>query len=222
MIVDTKRTHHNNRLYEATGGASYAEAITAHMDNWIKVCCRTHTRPQSCTHSITTYPQIHRTKPQPPQTVPRTPKGLSYFNDWAANRFAANAAFTALVAADLGLNPAWYRQYGAQQIHYMLGDCCNGEMSHLVGFGPKWPTSVHHRGSSCKDSDPESCSCTGLPNSHQLYGALIGGPTRDDQISPEGCADFIKNEVATDYNAGFTSALAGLKHLSVKGELPKA
>lgn len=34
MMIDTK---HTNRLYEATGGEPYAEAITAHMDNWIKV-----------------------------------------------------------------------------------------------------------------------------------------------------------------------------------------
>lgn len=72
----------------------------------------------------------------------------------------------------------------------MLGDCCNGEQSHLVGFGRKWPTAVHHRGSSCKNSDPESCSCTGLPNAHTLWGALIGGPTRDDQISAEGALRF--------------------------------
>ncbi len=53
---------------------------------------------------------------RPHQTVPRTPKGLSYFHEWAANRFAANAAFTALVAAELGLNPGPYREYATGQI----------------------------------------------------------------------------------------------------------
>lgn len=68
----------------------------------------------------------------------------------------------------------------------MLGDCCDGEQSHLVGFGPKWPIAIHHRGSSCKGADPESCSCTALANAHTLWGALIAGPTRDDQLSVDG------------------------------------
>ena len=36
--------------------------------------------------------------------IPKTPKGLSYYSEWGANRYAANAAWTALVAADLGLD----------------------------------------------------------------------------------------------------------------------
>lgn len=35
-----------------------------------------------------------------------------------------------------------------------------------------------------------------------------------------GCADFVHGEVAVDYNAGFTSAVAGLKHLSLERKLP--
>ena len=162
-----------------------------------------------------------------PQTVPRTPRGLSFFNEWAANRFAANAAFTAFVAADLGLQTGWFREYGTQQIQYMLGDCCidpatgRSTQSHLIGFGPAWPRSPHHRGSSCKTSDPESCSCSAMPNAHVLWGALIGGPDRNDNLGEDGCADFVRSEVATDYNAGFTSALAAMKHLSLLGQLPK-
>lgn len=183
----------NLLLYEATHWEEVAQAIVAHTDNWIK-------------------------------TVPRTPKGLSYFNDWAANRFAANAAFTALVAADLGLNPGGYREYAASQIMYMLGDCCldpatqQSTQSHLIGFGPKWPVAPHHRGSSCKGGNPEDCMCTANANTHTLYGALIGGPTRDDALSIDGCSDFVHSEVATDFSAGFTSAVAALKHLSLLGQ----
>ena len=39
----------------------------------------------------------------------------------------------------------------------------------------------------------------------------------NDNISKDGCPDFLKNEVAVDYNAGFTSAVAALKHLSMQG-----
>ena len=41
-----------------------------------------------------------------------------------------------------------------------------------------------------------------------LYGALIAGPSRDDSYTDDR-GDFVSNEVATDYNAGFQGALAG-------------
>jgi hypothetical protein len=41
------------------------------------------------------------------------------------------------------------------------------------------------------------------PNPQTLYGALVGGPgSSDDYVDARN--DYIKNEVATDYNAGFT------------------
>ncbi|CAK8692881.1 unnamed protein product [Clavelina lepadiformis] len=46
------------------------------------------------------------------------------------------------------------------------------------------------------------------PNPYMLYGALIAGPSRDDSYTDDR-GDFVSNEVATDYNAGFQGALAG-------------
>jgi len=37
------------------------------------------------------------------------------------NRYAANAAFTALVAAEFGFEVDYFRSYAASQINYMLG-----------------------------------------------------------------------------------------------------
>lgn len=51
----------------------------------------------------------------------------------------------------------------------------------------------------------------------KLCTALVGGPGRNDEYVDRR-QDFIKNEVATDYNAGFQSAVAGLEHLVLKGE----
>jgi hypothetical protein len=48
--------------------------------------------------------------------VPRTPKGLAYLTEWGANRYAANAALTALVAADLGIKTDQYRRWAIQQV----------------------------------------------------------------------------------------------------------
>jgi hypothetical protein len=42
---------------------------------------------------------------------------------------------------------------------------------------------------------------------HILYGALVGGPDRNDNYIDER-DNFVMTEVATDYNAGFTGAVA--------------
>ena len=46
------------------------------------------------------------------------------------------------------------------------------------------------------------------PNPQTLTGALIGGPDRNDNFRNDR-GDYIYNEVTTDYNAGFQSAVAG-------------
>ena len=43
-----------------------------------------------------------------------------------------------------------------------------------------------------------------------LYGALVGGPSSANDAYTDDRNDFVMNEVATDYNAGFTSALVRL------------
>ena len=47
------------------------------------------------------------------------------------------------------------------------------------------------------------------PNHQTLYGALVGGPDQNDQYE-DVRTDYVSNEVATDYNAGFQSSLAYL------------
>jgi len=42
-----------------------------------------------------------------------------------------------------------------------------------------------------------------------LYGALCGGPGENDEWADDR-TDYVRNEVALDYNAGFQSALAGV------------
>lgn len=45
-----------------------------------------------------------------------------------------------------------------------------------------------------------------------MYGALVGGPGINDDYEDDR-GDYVKNEVAIDYNAGFQSALAELSNL---------
>jgi endoglucanase len=50
------------------------------------------------------------------QSKQRTPKGLAFFDQWGPNRYAANTAFLALVAADYGLSPADNRDFAISQV----------------------------------------------------------------------------------------------------------
>ena len=45
-------------------------------------------------------------------------------------------------------------------------------------------------------------------NDSELIGSLVGGPDQNDNYNDDR-SDYVSNEVATDYNAGFQTALAG-------------
>jgi hypothetical protein len=46
-------------------------------------------------------------------------------------------------------------------------------------------------------------------NRHVLFGALVGGPSSpDDNAYTDDRTNYVTNEVALDYNAAFTGALA--------------
>lgn len=143
----------------------------------------------------------------------RTPLGLVYISKWGSLRYAANAAFVCLRAADLDISPTKYREFAKQQIHYMLGE---GGRSYVVGFGENPPVHPHHASSACP-SAPAFCGWTTFdsnePNAHVLTGALVGGPDEDDNYVDDR-SDYIQNEVTTDYNAGFQSAVAALRVLA--------
>lgn len=149
----------------------------------------------------------------------RTPKKLVYINQWGSLRYAANVAFVCLRAADLGINTEEYRLFAQQQIHYMLGDAGR---SYVVGFGHNPPQRPHHASSSCKDP-PAPCSWDDFsssdPNTHVLYGALVGGPDDKDNYK-DVRSDYIMNEVTCDYNAGFQSTVAGLRYHAYCGGKP--
>ena len=91
--------------------------------------------------------------------------------------------------------------------------------SYVCGYGLDFPKAPHHRGASCRSGT--DCNCGSSPEPHVLYGALVGGPGQNDDYS-DSCSDYTKNEVTTDYNAGFTSALAGMRHLSLTKQLPSS
>jgi hypothetical protein len=76
----------------------------------------------------------------------------------------------------------------------------------MVGFGENSPQNPHHRGAHGSTTnninDP-------VDNRNVLVGALVGGPSApNDNAYTDDRTNYITNEVALDYNAGFTGALA--------------
>lgn len=148
-----------------------------------------------------------------------TPGGLAYLDTWGALRYAANTSFIALVYADYlqanggdsGLVDR-YHGFAVRQIEYMLGDNPRNS-SYVIGYGNNAPTKPHHRTAHGSWNDAINDP---VENRHTLYGALVGGPDDSDNYS-DSRDDYIRNEVATDYNAGFTSAVARL-YLEFGGE----
>lgn len=140
--------------------------------------------------------------------VASTPAGLAWLTEWASLRYAANTAFLAFVYTDTLTDPSLqgsdrYLPFAEGQINYILGKNPR-KFSYMVGFGSNFPRSPHHRGASGRPTvqDPR-------PNRHILYGALVGGPTAaDDNAYRDDRTNYQANEVALDYNAGLTGALA--------------
>lgn len=140
----------------------------------------------------------------------RTPGGLAYVDTagWGALRYAANTAFLALVYSDQlddATKKQRYHDFAVQQINYALGQNPRNS-SYVVGFGANSPHNVHHRTAHGSWSDDIN---NPVNSRHTIYGALVGGPDTSDNYT-DNRQDYTKNEIACDYNAAFTGALARL------------
>ena len=103
------------------------------------------------------------------------------------------------------------------QVDYILGNNPM-KMSYMVGFGNKYPTKLHHRGSSipsmrdhpakvgCKDGNYYS-SPNPNPNIH--VGAIVGGPNSNDGFT-DSRSDYDHLEPTTYMNAAFVGSVAAL------------
>jgi len=137
-----------------------------------------------------------------------TDGGLAFLSNWGSLRYASTTAFLALVYSDTVKDyNGRYHDFAVSQINYILGDN-PANRSYMVGFGENYPLNPHHRGGSgVYDGSVDSP----INNRHILYGALVGGPESADDFDYEDRrGNYISNEVALDYNAGITGALARL------------
>jgi endoglucanase len=138
-----------------------------------------------------------------------SPGGQAVLDQWGSLRYAANTAFVALVYSDAisdTVLKARYHDFAKRQIDYALGDNPRNS-SFVVGFGVNPPRNPHHRTAHGSWTDQITFPTV---SRHILYGALVGGPKSNNDAYTDDRSDFTMNEVATDYNAGFTGALARL------------
>ncbi|XP_046572617.1 endoglucanase E-4-like isoform X1 [Haliotis rubra] len=181
-------------LFEITKDASYSKQVEAFMTSWMQG-----------------------------GSVPYSTCGLAIRDKWGTLRYATNSAFIALMAAHDGINSKVYQQWAEGEIDYVFGDNPS-HMSYQIGFGSNYPKRPHHRGSSCPDR-PAKCDWQAFsnpgPNPQLLKGAMVGGPDASDTYADKR-DDYVKNEVACDYNAGFQSSLAALVSLDASKKLPPA
>ncbi len=165
-------------LAKLTNDSTYTKEIETHLDWWSKL---------SSDH------------------ITYSPKGLAWLDTWGSLRYATTTAYIAAVYADWSGCPdakaLKYQSFAESQVNYALG---SSGRSYVVGFGVNPPENPHHRtaqGSYCDNMNEPN------PARHTLYGALVGGPDASDGYT-DTVSDYNKNEVACDYNAGFTGILA--------------
>lgn len=138
-------------------------------------------------------------------TIKKVDGALGYCDTWGCARYAETAGFIAAVACDTVLadkNNSDYVKFYETQMNYVLGDNADGQ-SFVVGYGEKSPKNPHHRTAHGSWKNDLAIPDT---NRHVLYGALVGGPNQDGSYEDDR-QNYINNEVATDYNAGFTALL---------------
>ncbi|MCI5578310.1 MAG: glycoside hydrolase family 9 protein [Oscillospiraceae bacterium] len=139
------------------------------------------------------------------ESITYSPKGLAWLDQWGSLRYATTMAMVAESYAESDACPKdkakVYSDFCEKQINYALGSTGR---SFVVGFGENPPEHPHHRTAqgSWADNMNEPSN-----HRHTLFGALVGGPNASDGYT-DTVSDYTANEVACDYNAGFTGALA--------------
>ncbi|XP_073010662.1 endoglucanase 1-like [Typha latifolia] len=158
-----------------------------------------------------------------------TPGGLLYKGSESNLQYVTSTAFLLLAYSKyLGSNGGYVScgsttvtasnliSLAKKQVDYILGQN-PAQMSYMVGFGPRYPQHVHHRGSSLPSvhDHPGRISCgdgfqflySGSPNPNVLVGAVIGGPDSGDRFADDR-NNYQQSEPATYINAPMVGALA--------------
>jgi len=208
-------------LYKATGDKNYLDQAEQYYNDLEKTYNWTHTWDDKSYGSYVLLAKITGKEKYIQDTerwldywtdrcqgkkITYTPGGLAWLDKWGSLRYAAKTAFLALIYGDWVKTPnkqLRYHSFAEKQINYMLG-ANPQQRSYVVGFGNNPPTQPHHRTAHGSWANNKS-----IPEKtrHILYGALVGGPDKNDHYI-DARSEYVMTEVATDYNAGFTGAVA--------------
>ncbi len=139
-----------------------------------------------------------------------TSGGLAFLSGWGSVRYACNEAFLCTLYADLDKATSTHKnkalKFAERTVNYVLG---SSGQNYMVGYNSESPKNPHHRAAhGCWTN-----SLTGLPvqSRHTLVGAIVGGPgSASDSSYEDDRGNYQTNEVACDYNSGFTGAVAAL------------
>lgn len=150
--------------------------------------------------------------------VTYTPAGLAHLSEWGSLRYASTTAFLGFVYSDFVADTTLkltYRTFAINQMNYILGNNPT-QFSYLIGLGSDYPRNPHHRAAHNSTTNSIHSPTT---NTYRLNGALVGGPkVANDYDYVDDREDYYRNEVATDYNAAFTGALAKMALLNPSSE----
>ncbi len=135
----------------------------------------------------------------------KTPAGFSMLNEYGSARYDTAAQLQALVYAK-ETGDMTFADWSYGQMQYIMGDNPMGR-AYIVGYDlENGACHPHHRAS---HGSKTLSALDPVDQVHVLWGALVGGPDSDD-FHVDDTNDYIYNEVAVDYNAGFVGASAGL------------
>ncbi|KAA8526542.1 hypothetical protein F0562_008255 [Nyssa sinensis] len=118
--------------------------------------------------------------------------------------------------------------FAKTQVDYILGSNPMN-MSYLVGYGPNFPTRVHHRAASIVSyrENKGFIGCTQgydnwysrvEPNPNVIFGALVGGPDCQDSFGDER-GNYMQTEACTYNTAPLVGVFAKLNHLQDQKEV---
>ncbi|KAF8332825.1 Six-hairpin glycosidase-like protein [Cantharellus anzutake] len=133
-----------------------------------------------------------------------TQGGLLYYqgdSNEASLNPALNAAMLLSLYAPLATNDTRrnsYEAFAASQRDYVLGNNPM-EMPYVVGVNPNSPRNPHSALAS-GGNDTGTINTYPTEEAHVLYGAVVGGPDKNDQFW-DIRSDWPETEVALDYNA---------------------
>ena len=131
-----------------------------------------------------------------------TPGGFAHRTYWSSAPLTLGTAYLAEWYHDKVESNARYSEFAKNQLDYLLGNNPRN-YSYVVGYGNNYPVRPHHRGSAY----PQPVDNGSTPNTHTLWGALVGGLVEaDDYAHSDIRSDYIANEVGISYNAPLASA----------------